>query len=143
MLFCQNVSKNFIFSDFISGTTISSTTCPRPYELVGTQCLFFSQPYLPWGLSESWAESYLNFYDAVALCRLQASHKGRKGDLATEVRNFEAAQKLCQRSRGGCAPSLIRRGQTCFQWSPLDGSEMEIPCRRWEVTMRYVCEIKP
>ena len=133
----------FLVLDFISGTTISSNTCPRPYELVGTQCLFFSQPYLPWGLSESWAESYLNFYDAVALCRSQASNKGRKGDLATQVRNFQAAQKLCQRSRGGCAPSLIRRGQTCFQWSPLDGSEMEIPCRRWEVTMRYVCEIKP
>ena len=132
----------FLFLDFISGTTISSNTCPRPYELVGTQCLF-SQPYLPWGLSESWAESYLNFYDAVALCRSQASNKGRKGDLATQVRDFQAAQKLCQRSRGGCAPSLIRRGQTCFQWSPLDGSEMEIPCRRWEVTMRYVCEIKP
>ena len=123
--------------------TISSSTCPRPYELIGTQCLFFSQPYLPWGLSESWEEAYLNFYDAVAKCRLQASDRGLQGDLATSVRNWESAKLFCQRTRGGCAPSLLRRDNKCYQWSPIDGKEMEIPCKRWDVTMRYICEIKP
>ena len=98
---------------------------------------------MPWGLSESWEESYLNFYDAVAKCRLQASDRGLKGDLAASVRNWEAAKKFCDRSRGGCAPSLLRKESKCFQWSPIDGSEIEIPCRRWDVTMRYICEIKP
>ena len=66
-----------------------------------------------------------------------------QGDLATEVRNWSAAKKFCQRSRGTCAPSLIRRNDQCYQWSPIDGSEQEIPCKRWEVTMRYICEVKP
>ena len=61
-------------------------TCPRPYELIGTQCLFFSQPYLPWGLSESWAEAYLNYYDAVVLCRQQAANKGLKGKVDEKTR---------------------------------------------------------
>ena len=121
----------------------SALTCPRPYELIGVQCLFFSQPYLPWGLTESWAESYLNFYDAVAMCRLQAANKGLKGDVASEVRNFESAKRFCKRSRGGCAPSLLYRDNLCYQWSPMDGSEVEIPCKRWEVTMRFICEVKP
>lgn len=128
---------------FKMGLGAGAPACPRPYELIGTQCLFFSQPYLPWGLSETWSESYLNFYDAVAMCRTQASNKGLQGDLATSVRNVAAAQAYCRRSRGGCAPSLIRRDEKCFQWSPVDGSEMEIPCKRWQVTMRYICEIKP
>ena len=141
-----NTNYDCIFSLVLGqckSATISSNTCPRPYELIGTQCLFFSQPYLPWGLSESWEESYLNFYDAVAKCRLQASDRGLKGDLAASVRNWEAAKKFCDRSRGGCAPSLLRKESKCFQWSPIDGSEIEIPCRRWDVTMRYICEIKP
>merc|ERR1719361_2816557 len=111
--------------------TISSNTCPRPYELIGTQCLFFSQPYLPWGLSESWAEAYLNYYDAVVLCRQQAANKGLKGDLATKVGNWPAAKRFCERSRGGCAPSLVRHDKTCFQWSPIDGTEIKISCERW------------
>jgi hypothetical protein len=127
----------------VQSATLSASTCPRPYELIGTQCLFFSQPYLPWGLTETWAEAYLNYYDAVAVCRIQASNKGLTGDLASSVRNFEAAKRFCRRSRGACAPSLIRRDDQCYQWSPIDGSEIKITCKRWDVTMRYICEIKP
>ena len=54
------------------------------------------------GLSETWSESYLNFYDAVALCRTQAAQKGLRGDLASSVRNLEAAMKFCRRTRGTC-----------------------------------------
>ncbi len=141
----QSDQISALFKSLLAGNVFmtSAPTCPRPYELIGTQCLFFSQPYLPWGLSESWAESYLNFYDAVALCRQQASHKGLKGDLATEVKSWPAAQRFCERARGTCAPSLIRRNDQCYQWSPIDGTEMAIECKRWEVTMRFICEIFP
>jgi hypothetical protein len=33
--------------------------CPLPYRSIGDQCLFFSQPYPPWGISENWTEAYL------------------------------------------------------------------------------------
>ena len=94
-------------------------------------------------LLESWEESYLNFYDALTKCRLQAADRGFEGDLAKSVRNFESAKRFCKRARGGCAPSLVRRENQCYQWSPIDGSEMEIPCGRNDITMRYICEIKP
>ena len=28
--------------------------CISPYSLVGQQCLFFSRPYEPWGITQSW-----------------------------------------------------------------------------------------
>ena len=57
--------------------------------------------------------------------------------------NWPAAKRFCERSRGGCAPSLVRHDKTCFQWSPIDGTEMKISCERWEVKMRFICEVIP
>ena len=65
------------------------------------------------------------------------------GDLATKVGNWPAAKRFCERSRGGCAPSLVRHDKTCFQWSPIDGTEMKISCEKWEVKMRFICEVMP
>lgn len=50
--------------------------------------------------------------------------------------------RYCKNARGGCAPSLLWRHNKCFQWSPIDGTEVEVPCKRWEVTMRFVCEMR-
>ena len=55
---------------------------------------------------------------------------------------FLPSLRYCKNARGGCAPSLLWRHNKCFQWSPIDGTEAEVPCRRWEVTMRFVCEMK-
>nr|ACO10895.1 MFS-type transporter C6orf192 [Caligus rogercresseyi] len=112
------------------------TFCRSPYVAIGRQCLFFSRPYEPWGISPSWNEAYFNFYDAVTVCKLIGG-----GQLASGVKDFLSAKEHCLREKGGCAPSLIRKGYNeCYQWSPLDGSEMKIPCRQWEITMRFICE---
>ena len=132
--------------------------CPPPYVLIGMQCLFFSQPYLPWGMGETWEESYANYYDAAATCRLK-SQKAKQdktrvsisprhdiqgeGDLASEVANYEEALKYCNDmslSRG-CSPSLLYKDGKCQQWSPLDGDVVEIPCD-WKTKMRFICEFK-
>ncbi|XP_059087076.1 uncharacterized protein LOC131883590 isoform X2 [Tigriopus californicus] len=111
-------------------------SCFRPYKKIGSQCLFFSRPMAAWGISETWEEAYLNYYDATAMCR------NHGGDLAERVEDFHAAKRHCRRLRGRCAPSFLHRDNKCFQWSPLDGSEVEIPCRKWEIQMRYICEMK-
>nr|XP_040583651.1 uncharacterized protein LOC121132330 [Lepeophtheirus salmonis] len=110
--------------------------CRKPYVKIGSQCLFFSRPYEPWGITSTWKEAYLNFYDAVALCKIVGG-----GKLASQVTDYDSAKQHCLYVRGGCAPSLIRKGyDKCYQWSPIDGSELQIPCRRWEVEMRFICE---
>ena len=32
----------------------TAKVCIPPYSLVGQQCLFFSRPYEPWGITQSW-----------------------------------------------------------------------------------------
>ena len=129
--------KNFIISAFEYNKKVNVHTTQI---ICCTIFSIFSHAVL---LLESWEESYLNFYDALTKCRLQAADRGFEGDLAKSVRNFESAKRFCKRARGGCAPSLVRRENQCYQWSPIDGSEMEIPCGRNDITMRYICEIKP
>ena len=60
-------------------------TCIRPYERIGAQCLFFSQPHAAWGIDETWEQAYANFYDAVATCRQHS------GDLAGRIQDYGAA----------------------------------------------------
>merc|ERR1712066_481242 len=119
------------------------------------QCLFFSQPYKPWGMLNTWEESYANYYDAVTICRsktkkyLSTNTKPGSssvsssyatfstnslqgvGDLASEIVNYEEALKYCNdrvRNPGGCSPSLLHKKGRCRQWSPIDGNIVEIPC---------------
>ena len=61
---------------------------------------------------------------------------------AEKIEDYGAALRYCLHARGGCAPSLLWRGNKCFQWSPLSGGEAEVPCRRWDITQRFVCEMK-
>ena len=130
--------------------------CPPPYVLIGMQCLFFSQPYAPWNMGETWEESYANYFDAADTCRLNTQRKKDtrvnispryniqgEGDLASEVANYEEALKYCNNmslSRG-CSPSLLYKDGKCQQWSPLDGHVVEIPCD-WKTKMRFICEFK-
>jgi len=117
----------------------SSATRPRcvhPYSPVGRQCLFFSRPEPAWGIGEDWSGAYLTPAEAAGVCRQ------RGGDLAARVVDFAAAEAHCRRLRGGCAPSLVVRLGRCFQWSPLDGGEVELPCDRWEFTTRFICEME-
>ena len=60
-------------------------TCIQPYQRIGAQCLFFSQPHAAWGIDETWEQAYANFYDAVATCRKHG------GDLAGSVEDYGAA----------------------------------------------------
>lgn len=122
--------------------------CPRPYVLVGMQCLFFSQPCDEWQMSNTWDESYANYYDAVATCRIKSNETSTKeipgmGDLAEKILDYKMALQYCTKfAKGGCAPSLLHRQGRCYQWSPVDGSETEVPCRQWQHRMRFVCEYK-
>jgi hypothetical protein len=144
--------------------------CPEPFVLIGMQCLFFSQPYEPWGMQSTWEESYANYYDAVTICRsktkkyLNNNTKNKStsmsssyssattrhnsiegfGDLASEIINYEEALKYCNdrvRNPGGCSPSLLHKKGKCRQWSPIDGKIVEITCD-WRNKMRFVCEFK-
>ena len=120
------------------------------------QCLFFSQPYLPWGMLDTWDESYANYYDAATLCRSKTTNTRATlemqepqintihgdGDLASEVVNYEEALKYCNDkvgNPGGCTPSLLNKNGKCRQWSPIDGSTVEITCD-WRTKMRFICE---
>ena len=130
--------KKFFYSFFSDAESVDYSygrSCIRPYRKIGPQCLFFSRPEPLWDIDVTWHGAYLNFYDAVAVCRKHG------GDLAGKILDYGAALRYCQSSRGGCAPSLLWRDNKCFQWSPIDGTEAEIPCKRWEVTMRYICEM--
>ena len=108
----------------------------------------------------TWEESYANYYDAATICRSKtvqekkgspdASTKSNSsrnniqgvGDLASDIINYEEALKYCNdlvRSHGGCSPSLLYKDGKCRQWSPIDGSVVDIPCD-WRTKMRFVCE---
>ena len=41
---------------------------------------------------------------------------------------------------GSCAPSLLARDGSCYQWSPVDGSETKIPCNSSQLKTRFICE---
>jgi len=76
--------------------------CPIPYNLIGDQCLFFSRPFSPWGISEDWRDAYLNYFNAAEMCNIMGG-----GRLAEKIRNFEATNTFCLKVRGGCTPSLV------------------------------------
>ena len=80
---------------------------------------FFSQPNSEWEMSDNWGDSYANYYDAVATCRIKSKPKTNedskdtipgRGDLAERVLDFKSALKYCSKfANGGCAPSLLSR----------------------------------
>ena len=81
-------NKSFDDDDdrFADATEVSyGRTCIRPYERIGAQCLFFSQPHAAWGIDETWEQAYANFYDAVATCRQHS------GELAGRILDYGAA----------------------------------------------------
>ena len=43
---------------------------------------------------------------------------------------------------GSCAPSLLARAGRCYQWSPVDGSELELACNTDNLKARFVCEMR-
>ncbi|XP_023341833.1 uncharacterized protein LOC111711669 [Eurytemora carolleeae] len=112
----------------------SQSLCIPPYQKVGKQCLFFSRPHSPWGLSDTWHQAYKSVYDAAVFCM------AHDGQLAEQVQDFKSALDLCATVRGGCAPSLVARRGHCFQWNPLDGSEIEIPCNHPDLKARFICQ---
>lgn len=82
--------------------TLATFQCPDPYKLIGDQCLFFSRPFSPWGITKDWRGAYLNYYNAFEMCKVVGG-----GRLAEKVNKFEEANAFCLRVRGGCAPSLV------------------------------------
>ena len=139
--------------------------CIPPYELIGQQCLFFSRPYEPWGITHSWdkvstapslqsshhhAQAYKNFYDASIFCM------ERGGFLAEQIKDVKKAQRFCKYLKGklgcprfavsilflagSCTPSLIARHGSCYQWSPVDGQETRVPCNTEGLKARFVCQ---
>merc|ERR1711976_1025659 len=46
----------------------TSKVCISPYENIGKQCLYFSRPYEPWGITKSWDQAYKSFYGAAIFC---------------------------------------------------------------------------
>ena len=70
-------------------------------------------------MSDNWGDSYANYYDAVATCRIKSKPKTNedskdtipgRGDLAERVLDFKSALKYCSKfANGGCAPSLLSR----------------------------------
>ncbi len=82
--------------------TSETFQCPVPYKLIGDQCLFFSRPFSPWGITNDWKGAYLNYYNALEICQVVGG-----GRLAGQVKKFEEANAFCLRVRGGCAPSLV------------------------------------
>eukprot|EP00090_Calanus_glacialis_P002931 TRINITY_DN12143_c0_g1_i1.p1 TRINITY_DN12143_c0_g1~~TRINITY_DN12143_c0_g1_i1.p1 ORF type:complete len:149 (+),score=27.60 TRINITY_DN12143_c0_g1_i1:189-635(+) len=108
--------------------------CIPPYELIGQQCLFFSRPYEPWGITHSWDKAYKNFYDASIFCM------ERGGFLAEQIKDVQKAQRFCKYLKGSCTPSLIARHGSCYQWSPVDGQETRVPCNTEGLKARFVCQ---
>ena len=109
--------------------------CRAPYEAVGRQCLFFSRPYAAWGIDNSWSGAYKSLWDASDFCSLHG------GKLAPSVQDFKAASAFCKSAEGGCAPSWIKRGNSCFFWSPSDNPEREIPCKEAaDAKNRFICQ---
>eukprot|EP00095_Tigriopus_kingsejongensis_P003231 maker-scaffold547_size140190-snap-gene-0.28 protein:Tk03231 transcript:maker-scaffold547_size140190-snap-gene-0.28-mRNA-1 annotation:"mfs-type transporter c6orf192" len=75
----SRVSKKQLLSPEVLFEESYGRSCIRPYKKIGAQCLFFSRPLAAWGITETWAEAYLNYYDATAMCRKHS------GDLAEKV----------------------------------------------------------
>merc|ERR1712179_354543 len=101
----------------------SPKVCIPPYELIGQQCLFFSRPYEPWGITQSWDQAYKNFYDASIFCL------SRGGFLAEHIQSVEKAQRFCKYLKG-----------SCYQWSPVTGQETRVPCNTMDLKARFVCQ---
>jgi len=112
----------------------SQKYCQPPYEKIGHQCLYFSRPYEPWGVSGTWEQAYKSFYDAAVFCLENG------GFLAQKIKDVDKALNFCKYLRGSCSPSLIARNGKCYQWSPVDGQELELPCNTENLKARFVCE---
>ena len=108
---------------FLAVVKTAKVCIPR-YSLVDQQCLFFSRPYEPWGITQSWdqvgtlastqilrslpfVQAYKNFYDASIFCM------ERGGFLAEQIQSVEKAQSFCKYLKGSCTPSLIARRGSC------------------------------
>merc|ERR1711988_2003410 len=112
----------------------SSKICIPPYEKIGSQCLYFSRPFQPWGITHSWDKAYKSFYDAAVFCLENGGH------LAEKIKDVDRALKFCKYLRGSCTPSLLSREGRCYQWSPVSGEELEMPCDTENLKSRFICE---
>ena len=44
----------FYFEEHFIALVKTTKACISPYERIGKQCLYFSRPYEPWGITKSW-----------------------------------------------------------------------------------------
>lgn len=95
----------------------TSKACISPYEKIGKQCLYFSRPYEPWGITKSWdqvgknegrdvemyilenlfkiyVKAYKSFYGAAIFCLENG------GFLAEQILDVEKALKFCKHLKG-------------------------------------------
>merc|ERR1712109_66348 len=79
-------------------------------------------------------KAYKSVYDAAVFC---LEHGGR---LAGKVEEPLEATRHCATIKESCAPSLLARDGSCYQWSPVDGSETKIPCNSSQLKTRFICE---
>ena len=47
---------------YIAALVKSQKYCQPPYEKIGHQCLYFSRPYEPWGVSGTWEQVDIDMY---------------------------------------------------------------------------------
>ena len=53
----KNIYLGALDNIYISTAAVVRTPVPRcraPYEQIGDQCLYFSRPYKPWGVADTW-----------------------------------------------------------------------------------------
>ena len=93
----------------------TSKACISPYEKIGKQCLYFSRPYEPWGITKSWdqvgrnesrercilenlfkiyVKAYKSFYGAAIFCLENG------GILAEQILDVGKALKYCKHLKG-------------------------------------------
>jgi len=94
MTIIVSVGPNPQYQDVRYALVKSSKICIPPYEKIGQQCLFFSRPYQPWGITQTWDQAYKNFYDASIFCM------ERGGFLAEHIQDVKKALKFCKYLRG-------------------------------------------
>jgi len=134
----MGIASSYPFSQYMEYALVKSKpkTCSPPYKRIGSQCLYFSAPYEPWGVDNHWDQAYKSFYGAAVFCLSNG------GFLAERILDVDVALQFCNYSRGSCTPSLLARNGRCYQWSPLDGSESELPCNTENLKTRFICEEK-
>ena len=56
-IYQPNGGHELLDNIYISTAAVVRTPVPRcraPYEQIGDQCLYFSRPYKPWGVADTW-----------------------------------------------------------------------------------------